>query len=54
MAGARKRFREGQANLARRGAKPLATGAFEALLWETPGLPWAPRRVGFPYAARLR
>jgi hypothetical protein len=54
MAGARKLFREGQENLARLGAKPLATGAFEALLWETLWLRATPRRAGFPYAARLR
>jgi hypothetical protein len=54
MAGARKLFREGQANQAHFGAKPLATGAFEALLWETLWLRATPRGAGFPYAARLR
>jgi hypothetical protein len=54
MAGAHKLLREGQANLARFVAKPLATGAFEALLWETLRLWPTPRRAGFPYAARLR
>jgi hypothetical protein len=54
MAGARKLFREGQAKLARFVAKPLATGAFEASLWETLWPRATPRRAGFPYAARLR
>jgi hypothetical protein len=54
MAGARKSLRDAQANLARLGAKPLVTGAFEALLWETLWLRTTPRRAGFPYAPRLR